>query len=183
MRNTNKKGFTIVELVVVVAVIAILAAVLIPTFSGIIKKANLSADQKAVRDMNTTLATYTIGIDGVTDAKIKLSANGIAADEYKPLSKGYDFFFIDSIDRVVLVDENGAVVFPENLKEDAEADKANWQSLSGKGDEVAANAVVNSIGASASLTGDYNLKGASINITPTATNSVIGAPDGQTATI
>ena len=39
MRNTNKKGFTIVELVIVVAVIAILAAVLIPTFSGIIAKA------------------------------------------------------------------------------------------------------------------------------------------------
>ena len=42
MRNTNKKGFTIVELVIVVAVIAILAAVLIPTFSGVIRKANES---------------------------------------------------------------------------------------------------------------------------------------------
>ena len=44
MRNTNKKGFTIVELVVVVAVIAILAAVMIPVFSGIIDRANESAD-------------------------------------------------------------------------------------------------------------------------------------------
>ena len=41
MRNTNKKGFTIVELVIVVAVIAILAAVLIPTFSSIIDRADL----------------------------------------------------------------------------------------------------------------------------------------------
>ena len=39
----NKKGFTIVELVIVIAVIAILAAVLIPTFSGVIGKANSSA--------------------------------------------------------------------------------------------------------------------------------------------
>lgn len=39
----NKKGFTIVELVIVIAVIAILAAVLIPTFSGVIGKANTSA--------------------------------------------------------------------------------------------------------------------------------------------
>lgn len=39
----NKKGFTIVELVIVIAVIAILAAVLIPTFSGVIGKANVSA--------------------------------------------------------------------------------------------------------------------------------------------
>ena len=56
MRNTNKKGFTIVELVVVVAVIAILAAVMIPVFNGVIAKANLSADQKALHDMNTAIA-------------------------------------------------------------------------------------------------------------------------------
>ena len=43
MKKMNKKGFTIVELVIVIAVIAILAAVLIPTFSGVITKANQSA--------------------------------------------------------------------------------------------------------------------------------------------
>lgn len=41
MKN-NKKGFTIVELVIVIAVIAILAGVLIPTFAGIVGKANKS---------------------------------------------------------------------------------------------------------------------------------------------
>ena len=44
MKRTNKKGFTIVELVIVIAVIAILAAVLIPTFSGVIEKAEESAN-------------------------------------------------------------------------------------------------------------------------------------------
>ena len=34
----NRKGFTIVELVIVIAVIAILAAVLIPTFSSLTQK-------------------------------------------------------------------------------------------------------------------------------------------------
>ena len=43
MKRMNKKGFTIVELVIVIAVIAILAAVLIPTFSGVITKAQESA--------------------------------------------------------------------------------------------------------------------------------------------
>ena len=51
-----KKGFTIVELVIVIAVIAILAGVLIPSFSSIMKKANLSADKQAVREMNMALA-------------------------------------------------------------------------------------------------------------------------------
>ena len=42
MKKMNKKGFTIVELVIVIAVIAILAGVMIPTFGGIIKTANES---------------------------------------------------------------------------------------------------------------------------------------------
>ena len=46
MNKMNKKGFTIVELVIVIAVIAILAGVLIPTFGGIIEKANMSAVQQ-----------------------------------------------------------------------------------------------------------------------------------------
>lgn len=43
MTKRKKAGFTIVELVIVIAVIAILAAVLIPTFSNVIKKARKSA--------------------------------------------------------------------------------------------------------------------------------------------
>ena len=43
MKKLNKKGFTIVELVIVIAVIGILSAVLIPTFSNLTDKANESA--------------------------------------------------------------------------------------------------------------------------------------------
>ena len=48
MKKMNNKGFTIVELVIVIAVIAILAAVMIPTFSGIVGKAQLSAELQKV---------------------------------------------------------------------------------------------------------------------------------------
>ena len=48
MKKTNKKGFTIVELVVVIAVVAILAAVLIPTFVSVVNKANVSNDTALV---------------------------------------------------------------------------------------------------------------------------------------
>ena len=44
--RSNKKGFTIVELVIVIAVIAILAGVLIPTFAGIVNKAQKSAAEQ-----------------------------------------------------------------------------------------------------------------------------------------
>ena len=59
----NRKGFTIVELVIVIAVIAILAAVLIPTFSGVISKANSSAAlQEATSAMKATLAMSKNGV-------------------------------------------------------------------------------------------------------------------------
>ena len=56
MRNTKKKGFTIVELVIVIAVIGILAAVLIPTFSNVIESANKTAD---LQEAQSTLKAYT----------------------------------------------------------------------------------------------------------------------------
>lgn len=49
MKKMNKKGFTIVELVIVIAVVAILAAVLIPTFSSVVNSANASAAQQQAK--------------------------------------------------------------------------------------------------------------------------------------
>ncbi len=50
----KKKGFTIVELVIVIAVIAILAAVMIPTFSGVISAADESNAMQAARNAYTS---------------------------------------------------------------------------------------------------------------------------------
>ena len=53
--SKKKKGFTIVELVIVIAVIAILAAVLVPTFSNVVENANVSSDKSLVRNINNVL--------------------------------------------------------------------------------------------------------------------------------
>ena len=55
MKRTNKKGFTLVELVIVIAIIAILAAVLIPTFSGVVDKANESSARQSGRNAYTAI--------------------------------------------------------------------------------------------------------------------------------
>lgn len=66
MKKNNKKGFTIVELVIVIAVIAILSAVLIPTFGSIIADANATAGKQEAR--NGYLACYATDIkDGDVD--------------------------------------------------------------------------------------------------------------------
>lgn len=59
MKNMKqRKAFTIVEMVIVIAVIAILATVLIPTISGVIKKANISADTQFAASLNIQLAMW-----------------------------------------------------------------------------------------------------------------------------
>ena len=50
IRKSKKKGFTLVELVIVIAVIAILAGVMIATFSNVVEKANAS---KAFQEMKS----------------------------------------------------------------------------------------------------------------------------------
>ena len=72
-RNNNRKAFTIVELVVVIAVIAILAAVLIPTFSNIIESAR---DSKAMQEAKNAYTDYLIENDGVAVEYMLYDADG-----------------------------------------------------------------------------------------------------------
>ena len=64
MKFTNKKkGFTIVELVIVIAVIAILAAVLIPNLSRLVDKAN---ESKAMQEAKSAYEAYLLTEDTTT---------------------------------------------------------------------------------------------------------------------
>ncbi len=114
MKKTNKRGFTIVELVIVVAVIAILAAVLIPTFSSLIKKANLSNDKSFVRNMNTTLAAEGAleKFDSAGDAIDALNRNGFGG-KYNTYSTNYHYCYSLENNRMYLLDDNNVVVYPE----------------------------------------------------------------------
>ena len=68
MKTQSKKGFTIVELVIVIAVIAILAAVLIPTFINLTKKANEANAQLEAKNLITEmLANILTGKEGDAD--------------------------------------------------------------------------------------------------------------------
>lgn len=89
-KAVKRRGFTIVELVIVVAVIAVLAAVLIPTFSGIIEKARESAAmQEALGAYTEYLIDHAAeGNDAEyifykTENKVVVLHNGAAVNVYK----------------------------------------------------------------------------------------------------
>ena len=64
MKRNNKKGFTIVELVIVIAVIAILAAVLIPTFTGVTERAKENAAMQNARNAWTDYVSANADLPG-----------------------------------------------------------------------------------------------------------------------
>ena len=117
MKTQNKKGFTIVELVIVIAVIAILAAVLIPTFINLTKKANESADIQACRQMNTQLAINEV-LKGksITEVHAALKSGGMDTENYTPLVEGHYFFWDSELNRILYMDANNTVLYPEEYK-------------------------------------------------------------------
>lgn len=135
--NKNRKGFTIVELVIVIAIIAILAAVLIPTFASLIAKANVSADTQLVRNLNTALTTEKAGGENnktMNDA-LKMAKNA-GYDIDRIVSKsGNNIGWDSKNDRFVLIDAgNNTFIYPTdagaNAQKIADADMVNYFVIS-----------------------------------------------------
>ena len=66
-KKNNRKGFTIVELVIVIAVIAILATVLVPTFGNVISDAKNSALLQEIKNEHTNYTVKYAKEDTYTD--------------------------------------------------------------------------------------------------------------------
>ena len=111
-----KRAFTITELVIVIAVVAILAAVLIPTFSNIINKANESADTQLVKNLNTILSSeQTVSQEAaptMSKALEQAQSGGYTVNKLTPTSDG-DILWEQDSNRFVLVSD-GEILFKDS---------------------------------------------------------------------
>jgi type IV pilus assembly protein PilA len=62
--QNSKKGFTLVELIIVIVIIAILIAALLPAIMGAIERANRAADQADARTIFTGASVVALDDDG-----------------------------------------------------------------------------------------------------------------------
>ena len=150
MKNTKKKGFTIVELVIVIAVIAILSAILIPTFSNLVAKSKDAALQSNLRNAYTEYATEAAASEEYLELKnvaIKVSGSEtfyaydtdrnsfIQVDDNEDYSYGLIPLYVSSGNYVVCYDVCGLdAEFAIDLIRSS-VYGSNWQSLDDPLDE------------------------------------------------
>jgi prepilin-type N-terminal cleavage/methylation domain-containing protein len=118
----NDKGFTLIELMIVIAIIGILAAVAIPNFIAYRDKAFCSAAESDAKSVAATLANY-FAIPSHTSlpvATTPLSATVILADdgvtEFSPLSGKNTGTVTGSVAHITIAITDGSGRCPEDYQ-------------------------------------------------------------------
>ena len=120
MKKATRKGFTIVELLVVIAVIAVLAAVMIPVMVYLIDDAKESADEQVTASLNKAIAAETGDIDTMSDALAVAEEYGYGVEKLTPTSEGNLIVWDSQTKYFALVTEDGEKIYANGDLSDTE---------------------------------------------------------------
>ena len=118
MKRNTRKGFTGIELVIVIAIIAILATALIPAFGGLFDSANKTADKQLAKNLNTALLLHNINseVNDFADVLSAARAEGYLISNLNPTAQGCYLVWESQSNQFLLVDaeEDYKVLFAAN---------------------------------------------------------------------
>ena len=87
----NEKGFTLIELIIVIAIIAIISAILAPSFSRMTIRSRLKADISTARELTRQAGLYNADKGDYPANLSDLEKEEYIDEEPKPQTKGATF--------------------------------------------------------------------------------------------
>ena len=134
MRKSNKKGFTLVELVVVIAIIGVLAAILIPTMMNYVKKARLKTANSNAKLVFTTVNNKCADIVSDGDVCDGLTADKVDVSSWEKSTNKVEKAVYDALKDNG--DGIGWAVVSYSTADNAEGNYAQWQTNGTVADQI-----------------------------------------------